>query len=167
MKRRLILALLGTMLCAGAAAQQSTMVVSSEKIFKALPQYNNALEELEKYTADFQKKIDDAYAAVERMFAEYQTQKAYMTDADRRQREDAIIYREKEIAKAQKDFFEGDLMQKRMDRLKPIQDKVFTTINSYAEANGFTFVIDQATNASLLYFAPATDKTNEIIKQLK
>ena len=156
-----------TLFCAAAFAQ-NTMIVNSEKIFKGLPEYNNAVSSLDKLSTDYQKKIDEAYSAVEKMYNEYQSQRQYLSDRDRQSREDAIISREKEVTKAQQDFFgpEGELMKKRIELVKPIQDRVFKAINDYAAANGVSMVVDEASNATLLYFDPRMDKTEELIKLL-
>jgi Skp family chaperone for outer membrane proteins len=37
----------------------------------------------------------------------------------------------------------------------------------YAKANGFDLAIDKASNASLLYFNSALDRTTQIIEELK
>jgi len=183
MKTKIFLAAITTMFCAAASSQtakapapaastvqpvQGILVVNSEKIFKALPEYNSAVKTTDDLATSRQKSIDDAYAAVQKMYDEYQTQRSYLNDAQRQQKEDAIIAREKEITKFQQDTFgpDGEVMKKRVAAIEPIQNKVFKAINDYAQAGKYSVVIDQANNASLLYFAPNVDKTDEIIKIL-
>jgi len=178
MKTKIFLAAIATVFCAAASAQtaktsaatsaQGVMVVNSEKIFKALPEYNNAVATIDNLASSRQKSIDDAYAAVEKMYNEYQSQRPYLNEQQRKQKEDAIISREKEITKFQQDTFgpEGEVMKKRVEAIKPIQDKVFKAINDYAKAGNYTIVIDQANNATLLYFAPGADRTDDLIKIL-
>ena len=88
---------------------------------------------------------------------------------NRNAREEEIIKREKDIKKYQQEVFgpEGDLIKKRLELIKPIQERVFAAINQYAETNQITMVIDRANNQTLLYYAPALDKTNAIITLLK
>ena len=83
--------------------------------------------------------------------------------------QEEIIKREKDIKKYQQEVFgpEGDLIKKRLELIKPIQERVFAAINQYAETNQITMVIDRANNQTLLYYAPALDKTNAIITLLK
>ena len=83
-------------------------------------------------------------------------------------REDEIINRERELKQYQEQIFgpEGDLMKKRVELIKPIQERVFGVINSYAESHGLGMIIDRANNQPLLYYAPALDKTEEIINLL-
>ena len=174
--KKLLFAALATMLCAAATAQTRTasqpaqiMVVNTERIFTSIPEYNSAIAELDSLSKIKQQSIDDAFAAVGKVYDDYQARRATMTDAQRQHQEDAIAAQEQQITQFQQDTFgpEGTMMQKRVDMIKPIQERVFGVINSYAQKGGYTIVIDQSSNATLLFFAPASDKTNEIIQLLK
>ena len=103
------------------------------------------------------------------MYETYQSQKGYLSEINRNAREEEIIKREKDIKKYQQEVFgpEGDLIKKRLELIKPIQERVFAAINQYAETNQITMVIDRANNQTLLYYAPALDKPNAIITMLK
>ena len=103
------------------------------------------------------------------MYETYQSQKGYLSEINRNAREEEIIKREKDIKKYQQEVFgpEGDLIKKRLELIKPIQERVFAAISQYAETNQITMVIDRANNQTLLYYAPALDKTNAIITLLK
>lgn len=162
--------LLVTLLFAAAGAfAQGIMVVNTEKIFKAIPRYNEVITQIDKLGEQYQKNVDQAYANIEQMYNSYVSQKAYLDNATRQNREDAIIKREQEAGKYQESIFgpEGELMKKRVELIKPIQDVVFAAINKYAGDRGFTMVIDIANNPSVLYYVPTSDKTDEIINLVK
>ncbi len=148
---------------------QKHMVVNTEKIFKALPRYTQAIAQIDKLAEQYQGVIDQNYASIEKLFNEYQAQKAYMSESARRQREEIIIAREKEVEKYQEEKFgaEGEIIKKRVELIKPIQDAVFAVISKYAEANGYTLVIDVTGNPSVIFYSPSVDKTEEIIKLAK
>lgn len=148
---------------------QKYMVVDSQKIFQSLPDYKAAIAEIDTLSARYQRNIDAAYQQVEQMYNEYQSQKASMSESTRESRQDVIIDNEKKINKYQEETFgqNGTLMQKRIEIIKPIQDRVFGIVNKYAEANGFDLVIDIASNPTILYYTPSADKTEQIINQLK
>ena len=80
-----------------------------------------------------------------------------------------ILQKEEEAQKYQQELFgeEGTLMKKRIELIKPIQEKVFAAIEAYAKANGYELVLDKASNASILYFGSAVDHTDKIIEELK
>ncbi len=154
----------------GISAQaQKYMVVNSEKIFKAIPAYTEAIATVDTLAKEYQKTVDDAFAEIEKMYNDYQSQKAYLSISSRQIREDAIINREKEVNKYQEQVFgqQGELMKKRVELIKPIQDKVFEVINKYAQENGYDLVLDIAASPMVLYYTPSADKTEEIIKLTK
>lgn len=152
-----------------AAQAQNYMVVKSEEIFKSIAAYNKAISDLDELGKQYQKTIDNAFDELEKTYTTYQSQKANLTAAVRQQREEQIVNREKAILQQQEKYFgeEGELIKKRTEVIKPIQDKVFNVINKYAETNGFKMVVDASANASLLYYNPSVDKTQEIIKLVK
>ena len=51
--RRVILAVVAVLFTAGIASAQNYMVVDSEKVFKSLTEYNNALEQIESLSTCF------------------------------------------------------------------------------------------------------------------
>lgn len=167
MKRIIVLfaSLLATITVASA---QNYMVVNSQKIFESLDDYKSAMTELTELTEQYQQRVDEAYAQIEEMYNAYQQQKATMSATVRQTREDAIISNEKKVAEYQEQIFGsgGTLMQQRIERLKPIQDKVFEVIENYAQANGFDLVLDIASNPTILYYKPSADRTEQIINQL-
>ena len=75
---------------------------------------------------------------------------------------------EKEVQQYQQDVLgpKGDLMKKRTELIKPIQERVFAAINSYAEAHQYTMVLDVVNNQTLLYYSPSLDKTQDVINLL-
>ena len=152
--------------CAASGAwAQSYVFVNSETIFKSQADYNSAIKQLDDLSAEYQKNIDDAYAELDETFNNYAAQRGYLSETSRQNREEQIVNREKEIKKYQQDVFgpEGELMKKRIELIKPIQERA---INKYAETNNLGMVVDRANNQTLLYYQPALDKTDEIIKML-
>ena len=148
---------------ASGAGAQSYVFVNSETIFKSQADYNSAIKQLDDLSAEYQKNIDDAYAELDETFNNYAAQRGYLSETSRQNREEQIVNREKEIKKYQQ---EGTLMKKRIELIKPIQERVFAAINKYAETNNLGMVVDRANNQTLLYYQPALDKTDEIIKML-
>lgn len=168
MKKLIVLfvLVLGTL---GSAWAQGYAFVNSELIFKSQTDYNDAIKQLDELSALYQKNIDDAYAELDKTYNNFVAQKNYLSETNQKVREDEIVAREKEIKKYQEDVFgqEGDLMKKRVELIKPIQDRVFEAINQYATTNQLGMIVDRANNQTLLYYSPALDKTDEIINMLK
>ena len=156
-------------LAVGGAYAQSYIFVNSEKVFKSQNDYNTAIQQLDDLAKQYQKNVDDANQTLEEAYSNYQAQKNYLSETKRAAKEQEIVELEKEVQKYQQDVLgpQGDLMKKRTELIKPIQDKVFAAINQYAEANKYTMVLDVVNNQTLLYYSPSLDKTQDIINLLK
>lgn len=168
MKKFLIMAAVATFAAVTASAQ-SYMVVNTENIFKALPEYTKAVEEIDAAAKQYQSNIDDAYAQLEQMYETYMSQKSSMSQNGRQQREETILNNEKKIMEYQESVFgeKGKMTQLQQDKLEPFQKKVMETITKYASDNGYSLVLDVATNPLVVYYDPAMDKTQQIIAILK
>lgn len=159
------------MICAGAgmAAAQNYAVVDSEKIFKSLTAYNEAISQLDALATQEQKNVDAKFAQVETLYNNYMQVKNTLSASARQTQENLILTREKEAQEYQESVFgnEGSLMKKRLELIQPIQKQVFSAIEQYARENGIDLVLDSAANPTLLYNSAAADKTQAIIDALK
>ncbi len=167
MKRLIILAV--AVIGAAAATAQNYIVVDSEKIFKSVAEYNNAIAQLDTAAEQYQKQVDEKFADVESLYNSYMAQKASLSAAIRQSREQMILAKEKEAEEFQESIFgeDGTLMKRRLEMIQPIQKRVFAAIEAYAAKIGAEVVIDSSNNPTLLYTAPAAEHTQQIINTLK
>jgi len=161
--------ILAALLVSGAAAAQNYMVVDSEKIFRSIDAYNKALAEVEAETQKYQQQVDEAFNQLETAYNNYQQRKSSMSAAARQAEEQRIMSREEEIGKFQSDTFgeEGTVMKRRVELIKPIQDRVFAAIETYAKGKGYDVVLDIASNPTILYHKPSVNHTDAIIAIVK
>lgn len=145
------------------------MVVNSEKIFKSIPAYTKAIEELDALAAQYQKQVDQKFNAIEELYVDYQQNRDGLSRADRETYEKLILDEEKQAQKFREELFgkQGTLMNKRMELIQPIQKRVFALIEEYAKNAGADLVIDSSNNPSLLYNTPKAEHTQQIIDLLK
>lgn len=167
MKRLVLLSAL--LLSASAIAAQNYVVVDSEKIFKSIDAYNQAIENLDQLAKQYQGQVDQKFAGVELLYNNYMNQKAQLSASARQAREDAILEKEKEAREFQESLFgtDGTLMKKRLELIQPIQKRVFAAIDAYAKETGADLVLDSANNPTLLYSNPSVVRTQQIIDRLK
>jgi outer membrane protein len=165
----MILALVAMVLSVAAVSAQNYMVVDSEKVFKSLSAYNNALTQIENLSEQYQAKVDAQYQEVERLYNSYIQQRASLSEATRQQREQMILQKEQEAAEYQESLFgtEGELMKKRMELIQPIQQRVFNAIERIATQYGYDLVIDISANPTILYYSSKVDFTQKIINALR
>lgn len=167
--RRFIFALSAFILCAGVVSAQKYIVVDSEQIFRSVEAYNTALTTLDNLANQYQTKVDAAYAEVETMYNQYIAQKDSMTAAQRNAKEQEILAKERAAAEFQQSVFgnDGVMMKKRVELIQPVQNRVFSAIEKYAEQGGYDLVLDTASNASMLYHSKSVNHTQKIIELLK
>ena len=167
--RRLILITALVMGFVATAAAQNYAVVDSEKIFKSIEAYNQALKQLDELATKYQTEVDAKFEKVENLYNAYMQRKATMSQSAQKANEDNIIKMEEEATKFQESIFgtEGELMKKRLELIQPIQKRVFATIEEYAKQKGYDMIIDVAQNATMLYYSSKADKTTELIAILK
>ncbi len=161
--------LLAAVMSVSVAAAQNYIVVDSEKIFKSVAEYNTAITELDALAEQYQKQVDAKFGEVERLYNTYMSQKASLSSATRQAREENILNKEKEAQQYQESIFgeNGTLMKTRVEKIEPIQKRVFAAIEAYARKIGAEVVIDSSNNPTLLYTAPAANHTQQVIDALK
>ena len=168
MKRLLLTVIVAIMACSVASAQKY-FVIDSEKVFKSLDEYNKAIEQLNELGKGYQAEVDNRYKSIESLYNSYMSQKENLSASARAAVEQQILQKEEDAQKFQQEIFgnDGTLMKKRVELIKPIQEKVFGVIELYAKTNGYDLVLDKASNTSLLYVNEAIDHTAKIIEALK
>lgn len=166
--KRLILTL-ALVLSAAFTSAQNYAVVNSEKIFKSIDQYNQAISQLDQMANDYQTKVDAKFEEVEKIYNAYMQRRSQLSATSQQANEENILKLEQEAQKYQESIFgtDGELMKKRLELIQPIQKKVFDTIKQYAEKKGYDMIIDISQNATMLYYSERADHTDEIIAILK
>lgn len=167
--KRMILTLVLSLMVTGMASAQNYMVVDSEKIFKSIPEYTQALESIDALAADYQKAVDAKFQEVENLYNSYMQQRASLSESARQQVENNILQKEAEATEYQESLFgtDGELMTKRLSLIQPIQDRVFKAIENFSKLYGYDLVIDIAANPTVLYYSSKVDYTQQIINSLK
>lgn len=160
---------MAVMMTAGICSAQNYMVVDSEKVFKSISEYNTALESLETLAEDYQEKVDAKFAEVETLYNNYMQRRASLSESARQQQEQLILQKEAEATQYQESLFgtDGELMKKRLELIQPIQQRVFSTIESFSKQYGYDLVIDISANPTILYYSTKVDFTDRIIESLK
>lgn len=143
--------------------------VDVEKILESVEDYKTAQSKLDQFASKWNQEVAQKYQEIEQLYSKYQADKVLLSDKAQKQREDEIIQKEQEARDFQKAKFgpEGELFKKRQELVKPIQDKVYSAIEAYAQKRGYDFIFDRSSDASMLYANPELDKTDDIIEDIK
>jgi outer membrane protein len=166
--KKIVLIIAGSFIMASTAVAQKIGYVDTEYILNQIPEYKAAKAELDKSSADWQKEIEAKYAEIDKLYKAYQAEQILLTDDLRKKRENEIINREKEAKDLQKQRFgvDGDLFKKRMELVKPIQDKVYTAVKTVAEKGGIGIIFDKASDMMMLYANTKYDKSDDVLSFL-
>lgn len=167
--KKMIIALMAVVMSVGVASAQNYMVIDSEKVFKSVAAYNEALEDIEKLATQYQDAVDKKFAEVENLYNSYMQQRSSLSMSAQQQYEQLILQKEAEATEYQESLFgtDGTLMNKRLELIQPIQERVFNTIESFSKQYGYDLVIDISANPTILYYSTKVDFTDRIIEALK
>ncbi len=163
--KKVILVALVVLTTASVSFAQKMGYVDTDYILGKIPEYKAAQTEIDKTSVDWQKEIEAKYGEIDKLYKIYQAESVLLTDDMRKKRENEIINKEKEVKELQKARFgvDGELFKKRMELVKPIQDKVYSAVKQVAEKAGLAFIFDKAGQVALLYSNSKYDKSEDVI----
>jgi len=168
--RYLMILLFSILLSQGLMAQsQRTAVVDIDEILSSMPDYQQAQDQLDQIAEQWRQEIAQEMDKVKSMYNKYQAEQVLLSDEMKREREDEIMQKEKEVREIQRQKFgpEGELFNKRQELVAPIQNEVYKAISSYADSRGYDLILDRSANAGIIFINDALDKTEDIKKILK
>lgn len=169
MKKLLAIALFVCLATVSTMAQTIAIgFTDTEAVLAQLNDYKDAQEQLNKIAEGWNKDIEQKYKDIDALYKKFQAEQVLLTDSDRKAREDAIVAKEKEARDAQKAKFgtNGEMQKKRVELVKPIQDKVYAAIEKIAQKKKLDFVLDKSNGVTMLFANPKYDITEDILKEL-
>jgi len=167
MKKLLVLLFLVPLFSFQSKAQKFAYV-DSEYILDNMTEYRDAQDILDKLSLDWQKEIELKFAAIDKMYKDYQAEAVLLPEDIKKKRQDDIVAKEKEAKDLQKKRFgkDGDLFKKRKELVKPIQDKVYNAIEDMANAGGYAIIFDKSGSLTMIYANSKYDKSDEVLDKL-
>lgn len=168
MKKYIVLFLFTLIGTIGVQAQKFALI-DMEYIMHNIPAYERAGEQLNQISKKWQSEVEATDNEAKTLYRNYQNEAVFLSEAQKKDREDKIVKKEKEAAELKKKYFgpEGELFKKRTALLQPIQDEVYNAIKAVAQAKGFQLILDRASEGSGIVFAsPSIDISNEVLAKL-
>ena len=148
---------------------QKIAIVDVTQVLNALPDYKKAQDDLDKVAQRWRAEIAQQQDVVKGMYNRYQAEQVLLSDDARKKREEEILNKEKEVREAQRVKFgsEGELFKRRQELVKPIQDKVYSAIERFANEKGYDLILDKSSSAGLIFANPTYDKTSQVVDLVK
>ena len=172
MKKLMKLAMVAVLaLSATTAFGQKFGRVDLASIVPNMPEYQEAVANLETYGKDLQDQLEQIMVEFNTLYANYEKSAATMTDSVRQLKERELA----ELQQRYQDFSQiaqQDIQRKEAELMTPIYDKANEAVKKVASEGGYTAIFstagDQPSSAGLAYFDPATltDITAEVKKAL-
>ena len=143
---------------------QKVAVIDMDYILKAIPQYESANE----LSAKWQKEVEAIQTEVQTMYKNYQTELVFLTPEMKKQRENDIIAKERQVNEKKKQYFgaEGELFKKRNALIKPIQDEIYNAIQELSNTKKYDLIIDKNSNIGIIFASPKIDISDEVLSAM-
>lgn len=156
-------------LCSGLHVQaQKFALVDMEYILSNIPAYERANEQLNQTSKAWQNEIEALNEKAQTLYKNYQNESVFLSEAQKKEREKAIVEKEKEASELKKKYFgpEGELFKKRQSLIEPIQDEIYNAVKGIANAKGFKLILDRASDTGIIFASPSIDISNEVLSKL-
>ena len=161
--KKLFLALIVCICAAASASAQKFALVDMEYILRNVPAYEMANEQLNQVSQRWEKEVTELAKEAETMYKNYQSDMVFLTDEQKKKREEEIVKKENEV----KDLrHEGELYKKRQSLMKPIQEDIYNAVKKVADEKGYQVIFDRASSQSIVFASPRVDVSNEVLEKL-
>ena len=166
--KKLAFTLLLVAISFAAASAQKFALVDMEYILRNVPSYEMANEQLNQVSLRWENEVNEVSKEAETMYKNYQSDMVFLTDDQKKKREEEIVAKEKEATDLRYKYFgpEGELYKKRQSLMKPIQEDVYNAIKAVAEEKGYQAIFDRASSQSIVFASPRIDVSNEVLAKL-
>ena len=151
-----------------AGISQKYAIIDTRYILDKLPEYRTAQSQLDEVAAGWQREIDTKQAELDNMYKAYEAEQVMLSDDLKKKREDQLFNKEKDLRDLQRKRFgfEGDLFRKRQELIKPIQDRVYNSVQKLAVQRGYDFVLDKSDGITIIFADPKLDKSEDVLRDL-
>lgn len=166
--KKFLLALVAVAAITVSAQAQKFALVDMEYILKNIPAYEMANEQLNQVSLRWEKEVNDMRKETETMYRNYQNDMVFLTDEQKKKREQEIVAKEAEVKELESKYFgpQGELFKKRESLIKPIQDDVYEAIKKVSEERGYQTIFDRASSQSIIFASPRIDVSNLVLEKL-
>lgn len=166
MKKILLMSLM--CLAALSMSAQKFALVDMEYIFKSIPAYERANEQLTQVSKKWQAEVEALNTEASTMYKNYQNEVVFLSQEQKKARQEEIMKKEKSASELKRKYFgpEGELFKKRQSLMTPIQDEIYNAVKEISELRGYSLVVDRASNSGIIFGSPKIDISNEVLQKL-
>ena len=147
---------------------QKFALVDMEYILKSIPAYERANEQLSQVSKQWQAEVEALNTEAQTLYKNYQNEVVFLSQEQKKQRQDAIVEKERQAADLKKQYFgpEGELFKKRTALMSPIQEEIYNAVKDVADQRGYQLVLDRASDTGIIFGSPKIDISSEVLRKL-
>ena len=155
------------MMTLGANAQKWGYI-DATYILKAMPEYDEVQQELDKVSQQWQEEIAGMRLEVQSLYDAYQTEEVLLTEEMKEERMVTIKEKEEISQEYHRKVFgyEGLFFLKKKELLKPVQDQLFDAVEKVAKEKRLELVFDKSGDYAIIYSNPVHDYTDFVLEEL-
>lgn len=150
------------------AAAQKYALIDMEYILSNIPAYERANEQLNQVSKKWQAEIEVLNNQAQTLYKNYQNEAVFLSEAQKKEQEEAIVEKEKEAAELRKKYFgpQGELYKKRVALIEPIQEEIYNAVKGISQSKGYQLVLDRAADNGIIFASPSIDISNDVLTKL-
>lgn len=150
------------------AVAQKFALIDTEYILKNIPVYQRANEQLQQATKKYQNEVEALAKDAQKMFQDYQAKASGFSAAQKTQKEDEIVAKEKAAAELKRKYFgpQGELAKMRDKLVTPIQDDIYEAVKAISEQHGYSIIMDRASASGIIFATPRIDISDLVLRKL-
>ena len=147
---------------------QKFALLDMDYILKNIPAYERANEQINQVSKQWQAEVDALSTEAQTLYKNYQNEVVFLSKEQKKQRQDAIVEKERQAAELKKQYFgpEGELFKKRTALMSPIQEEIYSAIKDIADLRGYQLVLDRASDSGIIFGSPKIDISSEVLRKL-
>ena len=164
---RIILLLFLTVISINSYSQKFGYV-NSEFILNSMPEYKEALSEIENLSKAWEKEVSEMYIDVEKKEVILKNEEILLTKEMYEEKRIELDEEWNEVRSYQQKVFgfEGLYFLKKKELIQPIQDILFESVERVAKKNRLQIIFDKSSEPVLLYTNPIHDYTDYVLEDL-
>ena len=147
---------------------QKFALIDMDYIFKNIPAYERANEQLAQVSKKWQAEVEALTTEAQTLYKNYQNEVVFLSKEQKKAKQDAIMEKEKQASELKRKYFgpEGELFKKRTALMNPIQEEIYNAVKDIAELRGYQLILDRASDTGIIFGSPKIDISNEVLQKL-
>ncbi len=166
--KRIIFALCAAFMMVCSMSAQKYALIDMEYIMTSIPDYERANEQLNQISKRWQAEVEALDNAAKTLYKNYQNELIFLSEQQKKDREEAIVAKEKEASELRRKYFgpEGELYKKRVSLIEPIQEEIYNAVKAIAQQKGYQLVLDRAADNGIIFASPSIDISVDVLAKM-